>query len=209
MALAHKGLTPELVPCKFTDKDKIAFSGQERVPVLQDGETTVSDSWDIAGYLEDAYPDRATLFGGDIGRGVAAFVNLWTDRELHPAMIRLLVKDIHDHVHPDDRVYFRESREQRLRGTLEEIHDRRDDLRPGFDRAQGTLRALLRTQPFVSGAAPAYGDYIVFGAFQWARCISPYRLLDADDAVYEWRERMLDLHDGLARGVPAYNTEGP
>lgn len=57
MALAHKGLKAELIPCKFTDKQLFAFSGQDKVPVLKDGDKVVFDSWDIACYLEEAYPE--------------------------------------------------------------------------------------------------------------------------------------------------------
>ena len=64
MAIAHKGLDANYVPCRFTEKEKFAFSGQERIPVIQDDGTAVYDSWDIACYLEDNYPDRPTLFGG-------------------------------------------------------------------------------------------------------------------------------------------------
>lgn len=41
MALAHKGLKAEIVPCKFTDKQLIAFSGQDKVPVLKDSARVV------------------------------------------------------------------------------------------------------------------------------------------------------------------------
>ena len=61
MALAHKGLDVECIPWHFTEKDKIKFSGQERVPVLIDGNNAISDSWEIAKYLESAYPDRPSL----------------------------------------------------------------------------------------------------------------------------------------------------
>ena len=64
MALAHKGLAVETIPWRFTEKDALAFSGQGRVPVIRDGDRVVSDSWAIAEYLEDAYPDRPSLFGG-------------------------------------------------------------------------------------------------------------------------------------------------
>ena len=56
------------------------------------------------------------------------------------------------------------------------------------------------------GNAPAYPDHIVFGAFQWARAISDFEVLAADDAVRVWRGRMLDLYDGLARRSPAYGS---
>lgn len=48
---------------------------------------------------------------------------------------------------------------------------------------------------------------MVFGAFQWARAVSPVRLLEPDDLVYAWRERMLDLYGGYgrnARGFPVW-----
>jgi glutathione S-transferase len=46
-----------------------------------------------------------------------------------------------------------------------------------------------------------YPDYIVFSVLQWARIISDYELLDTDDPLWHWRERILNLFDGLARGV--------
>lgn len=204
MALAHKELEAEIIPCKFTDKALIAFSGQERVPVLRDGDTTVADSWRIACYLEDAYPDRPSLFGGAIGRGEARFINAWTDQTLHARLIRLIVKDILDHACPEDRAYFRDSREKRFGATLEEIQAPRDENRKAFNAALAPLRGVVEEQSFVCGDMPAYGDYIVFGAFQWSRGISPYQIIDGNDPVHAWRERMLDLFDGLARGVTAY-----
>ena len=60
LALAHKGLDFETIPLKFTEKNKLAFSGQEQVPVLVDGDQTVFDSWTIACYLEDKHPGAQT-----------------------------------------------------------------------------------------------------------------------------------------------------
>src|ERR1043166_9349191 len=66
-ALAHKGLAVETIPWRFTEKGVIAFPGSERVPVLVNGQKTVTDWWSIACYLEDAYPARPSLFGGAAG----------------------------------------------------------------------------------------------------------------------------------------------
>jgi glutathione S-transferase len=55
MALAHKGLAAEAVPWRFVEKDAIAASGQKTVPVLVDDDRIVSDSWEIAKYLEITY----------------------------------------------------------------------------------------------------------------------------------------------------------
>ena len=62
----------------------------------------------------------------------------------------------------------------------------------------------MERQKFISGDTPAYSDYIVFGAFQWARAISDFELLAADDPVRAWRGHMLALFDGLAGRAPAY-----
>ena len=58
---------------------------------------------------------------------------------------------------------------------------------------------MLKEQAFLSGAAPAYPDLILLGTFLWPRTISPLELLEKDDVVHAWRERMLDLFDGMAR----------
>lgn len=206
MALAHKELEYETVPVRFTDKDVLAFSGQGRIPVLRDGETVVSDSWAIAEYLEDTYPDRPSLFGGATGRGLAQFINAWTDRSLHLALIRLVIADILEHVDPADRDYFIESRSSRFGKSPDEVQTRSEEDLKQFSIAVGTLRAGLGENDFLSGDSPAYGDYIVFGAFAWARAISPFSLIEADDPVCAWRGRMLDLFDGMPRAAVGYDT---
>jgi glutathione S-transferase len=204
MALAHKGLPFDTIPWRFTDKDAIAFSGQGRVPVLIDGDQIVFDSWTIATYLEDRYADRASLFHGDGGRAVARFVNTWADGTLVSGIARLLVIDILVHLAEKDRAYFRRTREERFGASLELLAANRDTDVLAFRRSLEPLRALLKVQPCLGGATPAYADYIVFGCFQWARCISPFRLLLEDDPICAWRGRLLSAFDGFARAAPAY-----
>jgi glutathione S-transferase len=203
LALAHKGLDVETIPWRFTEKDVIAFSGQGRVPVLVDGDRTVSDSWVIANYLEDAYPDRPSLFGGEGGRATARFVNSWVDTVLLGAIIRVVLKDIYERIHDKDKPYFRESREKRFGKTLEEVVAERDRNITALRQALDPVRLTLAGAPFLGGAQPLYADYIVAGSLQWPRCISPAPLLAPDDPVAAWFGRILDAFDGLARKAPA------
>lgn len=206
MALAHKGLDVETVPWRFTEKDKLPKPNDGRVPVIVDGERVIHDSTAIADYLEQRYPERPSLFDGSVGRGLVRFVQNWTETVVHPALIRLVVLDIWRHAAPQDRDYFRRSREERFGMTLEAaVRDREAQL-PAFRASLDPLRRTVERQNFVSGEAPGYADYIVFGAFQWARAISDLELLLADDPVRGWRSRMLDLHGGLARRAPAYGN---
>ena len=206
MALEHKGLDYKTIPVRFTDKDLIAFSGQGRIPVIKDGETVVSDSWAIAEYLEQTFGDRPSLFGGEIGHGLAQFLNVWVDRSLHGALIRLVIADILDHVDGADRDYFTESRTERFGKSPRELQTRSEEDLKAFAQVLSMVRAALNSQDFLSGAAPAYGDYIVFGAFGWARAISDFQLLAKDDTVYAWRARMLDLFDGMAGNAVGYDV---
>jgi glutathione S-transferase len=199
LALAHKGLSVETVPWRFTEKDVIAFSGSKLVPVLVDGERTVHDSWAIANYLEDAYPDAPSLFGGDGGRAATRFVNAWVDGALGMPMIRVILADIYAHVHEKDRDYFRDSRHRRYGGTIEEVTSDPEAKLLAFRQTLDPVRLALRTQPYLGGQAPLYADYILLGNFLWARCVSKVGLIAEDDPLHAWRERMLDALDGMGR----------
>lgn len=207
MALKHKGLDFEEIPLLLTDKDSIAFADSTSVPVMVDGDRIETDSWDIATYLEEAYPDAPSLFGGPIGTGVTRVINSWCDRAVNVALGPLIARDVLDAAHPDDREYFRESMEKLYKRTLEEVQEGREDRVKILYRTLDPIRTTFRkNQAFISGDAPGYADYVVFSQFQWARVTSPFKLLDADDPVYAWRERMLDLYDGFARHTTAYEV---
>ena len=201
MALAHKKLDVEYIPWRFTEKDKIKFSGQERVPVLIDGNNTVADSWEIAKYLESAYPDSPSL---KLEYGEVLFIKFWSETVLHPEMLQLLVLDIHDNLRPEDKSYFRESREKLFGRPLEEVVSNRQDRLPRLQKLMTPLRSTLLKQEYLSGETPGFSDYIVFGAFQWARCISAFSLLNTDDIIYIWREKMLNMYDSLALSAVGY-----
>jgi glutathione S-transferase len=205
MALAHKGLEAECRPWRFTETRSIAFSGQDKVPVLVDGETVVTDSWTIAGYLDATYPTLPALFPG--APAASRFTTLWADTTLNGQLARLIVSDIPAWLAPAQRDYFRASREARFGMSLEAVTEGREARLPGFRASLAPLRALVRLQPFLGGERPDYGDYAVFGSLQWARCVSALPLLERDDPLRGWRERMLDLFGGLARAAPACDTD--
>ena len=204
MALAHKGLRAETVPWRFTEKEAIAFSGQGLVPVIRDGEREVHDSWDIAVYLDQTYRDRPSLFDGAQAQALALFVKHWCERNVHAAMFRVILGDLFASLHERDKAYFRESREKRLGRKLEEIGAESRAALPALRGVFDPVRPVLAAQPFVSGAAPGFADYILFGPFQWARSVSAVRLLEPDDPMYAWRERMLDLFGGMPRQTRGY-----
>ena len=201
MALAHKGLDVDCMPWHFSEKNKIKFSGQERVPVLIDGNNTIADSWEIAKYLENTYPERPSL---KLDNGEVLFIKFWSETVLHPEILQMLVLDIHDNLSTEDQSYFRESREKRFGKPLEEVVANREERLPRVQKLLTPLRATLLKQEYLSGKTPGFSDYILFGAFQWARCMSDFSILNADDIVYIWRDKMLNMHEGMALSAVGY-----
>lgn len=205
LALAHKGLAAEGVAWRFTETARLAFAGSERVPVLVDGTHAVADSWRIAEYLDDTYPDRPSVLGPREGRAHVRFINTWADTMLHPAISRCVLTDIHAVLTEEGQAYFRQSREKAFGRPLEEVVADRDTTGVAALRAAlQPVRALLRSQPWIGGQAPDYTDYIVLGSLQWPRVVSRFALLAGDDPVAAWQARGLELFDGmLARATRA------
>jgi glutathione S-transferase len=199
-ALAHKGLDYRTAPTSFTGIPAICGGGQKMVPVLEDGGRIVADSWVIAEHLEQAYPDRPSLFGGPLGRNFARFILATFSAHVARAGIKLVVGEVFKKVQPQDRDYYRESRTQRLGMPIEEftaapVAERIVALRATME----PLRVVLTDQPFLSGAAPLYADYVAAGFLMWWRAASPERVFEKDDALTPWFERMMALYPRIAK----------
>src|SRR5947209_2717782 len=92
-ALAHKDLEPEYKPVRISDKAAIAFSKQDKVPILIDGEQVIHDSFRIAQHLE-AHHGGAALFGGAVAQSLTRFFNTWVDRTIMPRLAPLIAIDV-------------------------------------------------------------------------------------------------------------------
>ncbi len=204
MALAHKGLDHRTAPVHFAQIAGICGGGHKTVPVLEDGDKVLDGSFQIAAYLEETYPEATSLFGGPAGLALSRFVENWAAASLHGGLFPIIVEDVHAQLDEGDKPYFRESREARFGKTLEQLTEEREPALERFTSAIHPLRMTVRGQPFLGGEHPAYADYIAFGAFQWARTMSPFRVLETVDPIWAWFERCRDLHGGLAREAPGF-----
>lgn len=202
-ALAHKGLAYESVPTPFTAVTGVEDGFAKTVPVIRDGDALVADSFDIALYLEKTYPDRPTLFGGPGGEASARFVERWSQMVVHPFLGATALLDIHDSLDPVDQEHFRRTREARFGKSIEDVVLHAASGLEAWRKSLEPLRSMLTYQPFIGGKSPLFHDYIVAGAFQWVRIVSPMEVLEPSDPVAAWFERCLDANDSLMRGVAA------
>jgi glutathione S-transferase len=142
LALAHKGLDAEPVVIDPADRSVVrAVSGQDLVPVLEDGDLVISGSLEIVAHLEHRYPE-APLYPRDPARRAEIEVFLdWFDRVWKVAPNRLA-----DAVAAD-----RDPGEADLRALAGE-------LRGSLDR----FEALLQDRDFLTGQTFGVADLAVF-----------------------------------------------
>lgn len=192
LALVRKGLPFTAETVRYSDKRAIAPSGSKTVPVLCDGGKWVADSWEIAKHLEKTYPDRPTLFGGNEAFGL--FVQNWTNTTLLPALFMLTCTDILEQFEGEDRDYFYRTRSERVGMPLEKTLKLRDKNLKRLKSVLAPVRETLKEQDFISGDEPLYPDYIVFGAFQWVKLVSPLAVLKDDPEIARWFSKVWDFY---------------
>ena len=197
-ALAHKGLEIRSAPVGFTEIAGICGGRFKTVPIIEDGASAVCDSWDIVDYLDRTYTTRP-LFSAPGEYAMVRFFDSWFSLEVLRRMFGICALNIHDRARPEDREYFRRSREARLKMSLEAFVADRQSRLPQLREALAPMRYQLTRYPFLGGAAPNYADYIALGAFQWVASVSDLPLLAADDALRAWLDRGFDLYGGLGR----------
>lgn len=204
-AVAHKEIPVEYRAVRFADVDTIrGLSGQDKVPILLDGDTVVHDSWNIATHLETRFPEHPSLFGGDVGRGLTRALAIWADTVLAPAIRRLIAADFIYCLAPEDRGYYRRSREAQFGCTLEAYCADRERWLAEFATIIAPLEQTLSEQWYFAGDEPAYADYVLFSVFQYARLGGPHELLRAGTSVRRWRDALVTRFDQLGDRYPGY-----
>ncbi len=199
-ALAHKGIPFETVYLGFTEIPTVFGGKFKTVPILEHADTALAESWDIAEYLDRAFPEHPLLFNTPAELALVRFVDSWFTNEVLRKMFRVYVKDVHDAARPEDRPYFRESREKNMKGkTLESFTADRATYLPVIRASLAPLRSYLQKYPFIGGSAPNFADYIALGGFYWAASAGSLPLLESDDSLRDWLHRGFNLYGGIAR----------
>ena len=209
MSLHHKGLylDTKRVQVKFSDKSLISHKGFKTVPVLEDGDIWTGESLKIAKYLEEAYPDKPSLFGGKEQMELTSIINNILDPKILSILARIIVADVYKVLQPDDKNYFRETREKMLNKKIEDIDIESKKYITFLQKELNPFRRIIKDNNYFTGDKPMYCDYLLFGFFMWARNTSSKQILDRDDLLWHWRDRMLNLFDGFAKKSNGYEIK--
>lgn len=198
-ALLHKGLKFDTSPVGFADKSKYPDPDYGKVPVLIDDGMMVKDSPVILEHLDRKYRERP-LAATPGERASAAFYAAWLGASVYPSLGPLIMLKLLAAASPADQAYIRTTREARFGKTLEQYADA-PDAPKRMETALATLAAPLAAHDFLGGREANLCDYIVMSPLMWQRSACPAELYQTPAPVAQWKERMLDLFGGYARGA--------
>lgn len=190
MALALKGLDYETAPVGFTGIPGLFGGGVTRtVPVLEDGAARIVDSFAIAEHLETRHPGPALFVDGAAGRSAARLTEGYAVFVLQANAMPLVALSIHDRARPEDRAYFRQSREKRLGRSLEAAFADHETRLADYRRLYQPARHVLAHAPYFGGETALFVDAILYGTFTWLTRVSDLDWFGGDEVLAGWYQR--------------------
>jgi glutathione S-transferase len=194
LAMAFKGLPFESRPITYSDKAAIAFSGQDLLPVLRDGQSIVHDSLSIACYLDRQY-SRASLGLEGIAKHRATLIDRFAHQDLLIGLFRLLVLRILPLLSLEDACYFRSKHEGLLGSSLEAFADPSTGVQL-VESALQPLKAQLQLTPFFDGDEPGAVDVLIGGFFLWAWVLR-LEIWENHPEIARWVERLVARYEAV------------
>ncbi|TDL18669.1 hypothetical protein BD410DRAFT_774810 [Rickenella mellea] len=186
MALNYKGLShktewvefPNIAP-RMKELGASPTEGmQYTVPVIHDHSTgkIISDSLDIAQYLDETYPDTPRLLPS--GPGIAAIFESFFLPSIMP-LPKLMQLPEFPKLNPASHAFFRKSREEWGKCKLEDLLPPGPErekcwlkVKQGLDKVAGLLDKNGKDKPFVLGEQITYAEFIMAGWLVWVKIIS-------------------------------------
>jgi len=198
-ALAHKGFDIDTVPGGFTGIPERTGGKTERLPAIVDDGEWILDSWLIAEYLDEKYPDRPTLIGDPSVKVLTQFLESWLWKTAISPWMTCFIVQYRDRSLPQDHEYVTTSRERMFGRKFEEIIVGREDRIPQVPPALEPLRGVLREHKWLGGESPNYADYRALAVFLFCASVADLPVLTDDDPLRDWIDRGFDLYGGLGR----------
>lgn len=198
-ALKHKGFDLDVVDGGFTGILDRTGGRSERLPVIVDDGHWVLDSWLIAEYLDETYPDRPTLIGDPAVKALAQFLESWLWQTVVGPWARAFAVQYRDRCKPEDIDYIVSSRLRMWGAPMEELVKGREDVFPKVLPQLELLRGVLKDRKWLGGDSPSYADYRALCVFLWAASVADTPPMTEDEPLRDWIERGFDLYGGLGR----------
>lgn len=198
-ALKHKGFDLDVVDGGFTGIMERTGGRSERLPAIVDDGEWVLDSWLIAEYLDEKYPDRPTLIPDPSLKPLIEFLEGWLWQTAVGPWARAFAVQYRDRCFPQDIDYIVDSRLRMWGAPMEELVKGREDVFPEVLPKLELLRTVLRGRKWLGGDEPNYADYRALCVFLWCASVADVPPMTEDEPLRDWIERGFDLYGGLGR----------
>ncbi|MDF1792287.1 MAG: glutathione S-transferase N-terminal domain-containing protein [Thalassobaculaceae bacterium] len=184
IALALKGMDCPRVPMRFADVDRLAAeTGSRTCPAMVDGDDRFTDSASIVRHLDALQETRPVFVDEDKQFGLAAI-----EQELGSRAGKVIAPWFIDRLCPEDRDYFRSSREDRYQMTFAELVAHRSATELDLAFTVGRIATRLERGPFFSGDAPGFADTVIYGYLLWIDFADPSAMPELPPDMAAWFE---------------------
>lgn len=209
--LRYKSVPVKIRPVNPLNRaELLKISGQLRVPVLVDGRKVLTDSSDIARYLEDKFPDPPIYPRGRRDNAQALLWEDWADEALQRVVGPL--KFLHK---ANGRKTAALEAANSAQGpatlfTWRLILPVVERQMAAFGQTQSVPRLLKRFETqmqlvadriegtFLVGDKPSVADFSVYGVLEPLEGLVGFSILERHESVYRWFQRMKALPPGSA-----------
>ncbi len=192
LCLIQNNIEFKTIPVRFTEKDKIAFSKQELVPILDYKDGFVSDSWNIINWLNENYPEKK-IFMNNSSKNFSYYLYLWTSRQLLPILFKIIAHEIPNVLEGDDVDYYLKTREKRINGPINKFLPIISSSIQEFRKTIDPIRKIIIKNGYISGKKSGIEDCIFFGNLKWVDLCSSCNLLEVEDPIYKWYQSHLKI----------------
>ncbi|WP_038013710.1 glutathione S-transferase family protein [Thalassobaculum salexigens] len=184
IALALKGMDCARVPMRFADVDRLEVeTGARTCPAMVDGASRLTNSEAIVRYLDAVQSGRPVYRDEDRYFDLAAI-----ERELGARAGRVIAPWFIERLCPEDRDYYRRSREERYGMTFAELVAHRSASELDLAFSVGRVAAKLERSPFFSGREPGFADAVVYGYLLWIELADPSAMPELPADMAAWYE---------------------
>ena len=184
LGIPFESVTVDLTKGEHLMPEFLALNPGAKLPVLVDGELTLTESVAIVLYLADKYPDKGLAPTSLAGRAELYRWLLFTATELEQPLWRIAR---HTNIYP---------REKRIRQDIELA-------REDFTDVVRVLDQHMQGREFVVGESVTVADFVLAYTLDWANAIN---LLDGFPQIVSYMEKMysrpaapLRVREALAR----------
>jgi glutathione S-transferase len=183
-ALATKLMDCRRVPMRFADVDRLEEeTGSRTCPAMCDAGACFTTSAEIIRHLDAVNPDHPVFTNEDEAFDLDA-----VEREFGTRAGKVIAPWFIERLCPEDRDYYRTSREERYGLTFAELvaHRSAHELDLAFTIAR--LAKLMDRTAFFSGARPGFADTVVYGYLLWIELADTSAMPELPSEMAAWYE---------------------